>query len=93
MAWHARFCKSRAHAQAMAEAGHIRLNGNRVEKPGIALRPGAVLTLPVHRTVLVVRVLALGQRRGPAAEARTLYGVLSGPEPAPSLNINCDVEL
>jgi ribosome-associated heat shock protein Hsp15 len=71
--WHARFCKTRALAQRMAETGLIRLNGHRIEKPNALVRPGDVLTLPAAREVVVLRVLALGERRGPPAEARALY--------------------
>ena len=74
--WHARFCKTRSLAQAKAETGQIRLNGNRVEKPSAPVRPGDVMTLTAGRDVLVVRVLGLGERRGPASEARTLYEVI-----------------
>ena len=74
--WHARFCKTRSLAQAKAEAGQIRLNGNRVEKASAAVRPGDIMTLAAGRNVLVVRVLGLGDRRGPASEARTLYEVI-----------------
>jgi len=74
--WHARFCKTRSIAQAKAEAGHIRINGNRVEKPSAAVRIGDVMTLPVGGKVIALRVLELGLRRGPAQEARTLYEVL-----------------
>ena len=74
--WHARFCKTRSIAQAKAESGHIRLNGQRVEKPSAQVRPGDVMTLTAGRDVLVIRVLALGERRGPAPEARTLYEVI-----------------
>jgi ribosomal 50S subunit-recycling heat shock protein len=71
--WHARFCKTRAIAQARAESGLVRLNGQRVEKPSAAVRVGDVLTIPLPREALIVRVLALGIRRGPPSEARTLY--------------------
>lgn len=71
--WCARFYKTRAIAAAACEKGHIRLNGNRVEKAGREVRPGDVLTIPVGREVVVVRVLAGAKRRGPATEARTLY--------------------
>jgi ribosome-associated heat shock protein Hsp15 len=71
--WHARFCKSRASAQAKAEAGHIRINGHRVQKSSAAVRIGDVLTLPTGGRVLALRVLGLGLRRGPTDEARTLY--------------------
>jgi ribosome-associated heat shock protein Hsp15 len=75
--WHARFCKTRAIAQARAESGLIRLNGNRVEKPSAAVRVGDTLTIPTAKEATVVKVLALGIRRGPPAEARTLFEVVS----------------
>ena len=74
--WHARFCKTRSIAQEKAESGHIRLNGHRVEKPSAQVRAGDVMTLTAGRNVVVLRVLALGERRGPAPEARALYEVI-----------------
>ena len=35
--------------------------------------PGSVLTVPMPREIRVVRVLAVGTRRGPPEEARQLY--------------------
>lgn len=74
--WQARFCKTRAIAQGKAEAGHIRINGNRVERSSFAVRIGDVMTLPSGGKVMALRVLSLGERRGPATEARTLYEVI-----------------
>ena len=74
--WHARFCKTRAIAQEKAMAGFIRLNGQRVEKPSAAVRVGDVMTLPAGNGVISIKVVALGIRRGPATEARTLYDIL-----------------
>jgi len=74
--WHARFHKTRALAQAACTSGLIRLNGRRVEKPSVEVRPGDVLTLPRGREVVVVRVVACGIRRGPARDAALLYEVL-----------------
>ena len=74
--WHARFCKTRSIAQAKAEAGRIRINGHRVEKASANVHVGDVMTLPVGGKVVALRVLNLGERRGPAAEARALYEVL-----------------
>ncbi len=73
--WHARFCKTRAIAQDKATQGHIRLNGHRVEKASAAVRVGDVLTFPGNR-VIALRVLGLGERRGPAPEAQTLYELI-----------------
>lgn len=74
--WHARFCKTRALAQTQASGGHIRLNGRRVGKPGTSIRAGDIMTLASRGRVVVLRVLALGERRGPAVEAQTLYEII-----------------
>ena len=74
--WHARFCKTRGIAQQKAEAGHIRINGHRVEKSSANVHVGDVMTLPVGGKVIALRVMQLGSRRGPAPEAQTLYELL-----------------
>jgi ribosome-associated heat shock protein Hsp15 len=71
--WQARFFKTRPLAAQLAAKGRIRINQMRVNKPHYRLRPGDVLTFPQGQTIRVVRVLALGTRRGPASEAQTLY--------------------
>ena len=71
--WQARFFKSRALASKLCAAGRVRIDGEVVTKAHAAVRPGHVLTFPQARDIRVVRVVALGARRGPAAEARTLY--------------------
>src|SRR6202521_5201437 len=71
--WHRGLSKTRGLAQHKVETGLIRLNGQRVEKPSALVCPGDVLTLPTAREVIALRVLALGARRGPPAEARALY--------------------
>jgi ribosome-associated heat shock protein Hsp15 len=71
--WHARFFKTRPLAAQLAEKGRIRINRVPVSKAHYRLRPGDVLTFPQGRTIRVVRVLALGTRRGPASEAQALY--------------------
>jgi ribosome-associated heat shock protein Hsp15 len=43
------------------------------DKPHAAVAPGMVLTFALGPRVRVVRILALGERRGPALEARALY--------------------
>ena len=71
--WQARFFKTRALSAALVEAGHCRINGNRTVKPGHAVAEGDVLTFAQGTRIRVVRVLAIGQRRGPATEAQRLY--------------------
>ena len=71
--WQARFFKGRGDAAAMIGEGYLRLNGQHCTKPGHAVTMGDVLTFPLGRQVAVVRVMALGFRRGPAPEAQSLY--------------------
>jgi len=71
--WHARFFKSRTLASKFCESGLMRVNGATSTKAHHALRIGDVLTFPIGQRVRIVRVLALGERRGPAPEARALY--------------------
>lgn len=77
--WQARFFKTRGLAAALVEDGHLRVNGTPVSRPGRDISPGDVLTFPQGRRIRVVRVLALGLRRGPAGEAQALYLDLSSP--------------
>jgi ribosome-associated heat shock protein Hsp15 len=74
--WFLRFARSRSVAQAMANDGHLRLNGKRVDKAHQRVAAGDVLTLPLARRVLVIELLALPMRRGPAPEAQSCYRVL-----------------
>lgn len=76
--WFARFAKTRAAAQRLIGDGHVRIGGRRVENASHGLKPGDVLTLALPHATLVVRLVALGLRRGPAEEARTLYEALGG---------------
>ncbi len=78
--WQARFFKSRALASKLCAAGRVRIYGEVVTKAHAANRPGHVLTFPQARDIRVVRVMALGTRRGPAVEARTLYDDLMADE-------------
>jgi ribosome-associated heat shock protein Hsp15 len=71
--WHARVVKARTSAAALAEAGHVRINGVRERSPGHAIKPGDVLTIRLDRTVRVVKVLGFAERRGDATAARALY--------------------
>lgn len=78
--WCARVAKTRAACARLVEAGTFRINRQPTDKPHARVRPGDVLTFALGERgeVRVWRVLALGARRGPAAEARGLYEDLSG---------------
>ncbi len=82
--WQARFFKSRALASAVAGSGGLRLNGTHVGKPSQLVRPGDVLTFPQASRIRVIRIEALGDRRGPAPEARALYSDLDETESKPA---------
>jgi ribosome-associated heat shock protein Hsp15 len=69
--------RARSDCAALVARGSIRINRQPTEKPHARLRVGDVLTVPVHTSVRVVRVLALAARRGPATEARMLYEEIS----------------
>jgi ribosome-associated heat shock protein Hsp15 len=71
--WQARFCKSRSLAAALIEAGSVRVNGTRVTRPGRDIATGDTLTFPQGNRIRVIRITALGLRRGPAPEAQSLY--------------------
>jgi ribosome-associated heat shock protein Hsp15 len=68
--WYARFFKSRTLAATMVSAGRVRINGARCEKPSTLVKLDDVLTFPAGPHVRVIKVLAGGERRGPAPEAR-----------------------
>ena len=71
--WCARFFKTRSLAARMVADGRIRVNQVRVQKASFALKIGDVLTFPQGHDIRVVAVRGFGERRGPPAEARTLY--------------------
>lgn len=78
--WRARFVKTRSLAADLVERGAIRLTHNgletRLDKPSRSVHPGDLLTFAQHGRVTTLRVQALGERRGPAEEARALYSLV-----------------
>lgn len=71
--WHARMVRTRSAAAALTEAGHVRVNGNRVTAASHLLRRGDVVTLALDRSVRLLRVDDFCERRGDATAARALY--------------------
>ena len=71
--WYARFFKSRSQAARHIQHGKVRLNRHRILKPSTLLRAGDVLTFVLGKRIKTVEVASLGIRRGPVAEARSLY--------------------
>lgn len=79
--WRARFAKTRSLAAALVESGAVRVTHAgtqaRIDRPGRAVRVGDGLTFVRDGRLHDLRILSLGVRRGPAAEARALYQSLS----------------
>ena len=80
--WRARFCKTRTMAARLIDEGRVRLTRagrqTRLDKPARPVKPGDALVFAIAGRLHVVRIEALGARRGPPAEARALYADLDG---------------
>jgi ribosome-associated heat shock protein Hsp15 len=74
--WQLRLTKTRSRAQILVATGHVRRNGTRVLRASQDVVEGDTLTLPLTAGVLVIEVLALPVRRGPAVEAQACYRTL-----------------
>ena len=70
--WAARFYKTRSRAKAAIDGGKVHLNDARV-KTAKEVAPGDTLTITRGDSTQTVVVTALGERRGSATIAATLY--------------------
>jgi ribosome-associated heat shock protein Hsp15 len=66
-------------AADLAASGHVRINGQRVNAAGRAVKVGDVLTIALPKTVRVLKIVAFAERREGASAARRLYGGLRKP--------------
>ena len=68
-------------ADPVPQRGAVRLvhqgRETRLDKPSRCVHPGDLLTFVQNGEVTTLRVEALGERRGPAEEARALYSRLT----------------
>jgi ribosome-associated heat shock protein Hsp15 len=71
--WHARLVKTRSLASQLVGKGKFRVNRDKIVKPAHPVKCGDVITTAVFGRLRVLRIAGLGERRGPAAEARALY--------------------
>ena len=83
--WHARVVKTRTSAARLVEDGHVRINGIRSTSAAKAVGIGDVLTVALDRQVRVLRIVGVGERRGPYREASLLFDEIgdSRPQTAP----------
>ncbi len=68
-----RLTKSRSLAGRLVVTGKIRINKEKVNKAAQLVHEGDVITALLHKQVRIIRIDALGTRRGPASEAQLLY--------------------
>ena len=61
--------------------GKVRVNRLKIDKTSMTVKPGDVLTLSLGPRVISIEILKIGARRGPAAEAQTLYRDLTPRQP------------
>lgn len=75
--WRARFFKTRSLSSAHISKRGVRLTRNgqtrKVTKPGATVAVEDIVTFGRNVHITIVKVLDLGQRRGPASEAADLY--------------------
>ena len=78
--WRARFFKTRSLAAKFLDEGKVRLTRagaeTRIDKCARPVKVGDHLVFAVGGKLIAVAVEALGERRGPPAEARGLYSTL-----------------
>ena len=78
--WRARFFKTRSLAARFVEDGRVRLTRagveTRLDKPSRSVKVGDGLVFAIGGRLIAVAVEGLGERRGPASEARELYSPL-----------------
>jgi len=78
--WRARYCKTRALAAKRIANGEVAVmrggDSMVVDKPSRSVRRDDILTFEFGGRRTKLRVLAIGERRGPAVEARALYALL-----------------
>lgn len=77
--WFARFSKSRSLAARLCIAGAVTVNQVPARKANHVVRIGDTIAVPQGAFRRTVRLLGLGSRRGPAAEARLLYEEIATP--------------
>jgi ribosome-associated heat shock protein Hsp15 len=82
--WHARLVRARTSAAELANQGHVRVNGQKVDAASRPVKTGDVITIALERAVRILKVTGFAERRGPAQVAQALYEDLTPPPAVPS---------
>ena len=81
--WRARLFKTRSLSARFVDDGRVRLirgqQESRLDKASRTVRVGDGLVMAIGGRLIAVKIEAVGERRGPASEARALYSELSAP--------------
>ncbi|HZC95412.1 MAG TPA: RNA-binding S4 domain-containing protein [Bradyrhizobium sp.] len=77
--WFARLVKSRSLAARLCAGRAVMVNQAAVNKANHLVRMGDIIAAPQGAFRRTVRVLGVGTRRGPPAEARRLYEEVAAP--------------
>ena len=81
--WRARLFKTRSLSARFVDEGRVRLirgqQESRLDKASRTVRIGDGLVMAIGGRLIAVKIEAVGERRGPASEARALYSELSAP--------------
>ena len=77
--WFSRIVKTRTLASELVSTGKLRINKLKISKPSHTVQAGDVLTFTHYGRLRVIKIVAIGARRGPAPEAQALYEDLSPP--------------
>ena len=77
--WYARVVKTRTLAGKLVQAGHVRVNKDKILSVSHKIKIDDVLTIALTNRIRVLKVLAFGERRGSAKEAAILFEDLSPP--------------
>lgn len=85
--WYARFFRTRSAATKAISAGRFRLDGMVMNKPHRQALCDQVLTFIQGDRVRVIKIMALGSRRGPSSEAVLLYEDLTPERDAPAKTV------
>lgn len=75
--WHARVVKTRSLAQKLVTSGKVRVDRERVTSASHKLRCGNVLTITLERSIKILEVKDLVEKRGSFEIASQTYNDLS----------------
>lgn len=78
--WFARVAKTRTQAASLVTEGKIRVNSEKVAKPGLSVRVGDVITCSARKDVRILKIKDLGESRGSAPAALLLFEDLTPPK-------------